>query len=138
MKGIELPVNVLVIVAISVLVLLGITALYVSGIIPAGQINQFSALSQACGELKTSAEPCSADTSTIDINWDANKDGSIGSGDRLDDYCKNWKGCTADNYELPEGASGSVEELCCKAIVCGCSGLSKPTKVISVVDDTEE
>lgn len=118
MKGIELPVNVLVIIAIAVLVMLGMIALYVAGIIPAGKINEFSAMTEACGELKTAAPPCSKDTNKITINWDVSGDGKIEADDYLYDYCVNNKGCS--DYKDPE--------LCCKAMVCGCTGLAKPAK----------
>lgn len=135
MKGIELPVNVLVIIAIAVLVMLGMIALYVAGILPAGQINEFSSMTEACGQLKGGSPPCSTSTKTIDINWDADKNGNIDSSDSLFDYCTNWKSC--DEYGYDEDDSGEIEEneitdaskeACCKAIVCGCTGLEKPRK----------
>lgn len=61
MKGIELPINVLVIVALAVIVLLGVIALF-SGVFGPGSagIAMSSAWNQACGGITSS---CSADHS---------------------------------------------------------------------------
>ena len=54
-KGIELPVNVLVIVAIAIIVLLGLVALFMGGFGGfAGNVETTNAWSSACGEVLSS------------------------------------------------------------------------------------
>jgi len=140
MKGIELPVNVLVIIAIAVLVMLGIIALYVSGMSTWNPVAQYMTENEACGELKSAAPPCGISTDNIGMNWDADKNGLINNLDTLTAYCENYKAC--DEYriddQLPSGidsldTKGSPQaiEACCKAIVCGCSGFPAPKKIAS-------
>lgn len=77
MKGIILPINVLVIVVIAVIILLGIIALYVSGWGPfGGTLSLEGVKNSACREL-VQKHNCAVATNTITIsNFDADNDGS--------------------------------------------------------------
>ena len=77
MKGIELPINILVVVAIAVIVLLGMVALYFVGFNPFGTaVNTEGVKNDACGILVRGG--CTATVSSITTNFDANKDGKVG------------------------------------------------------------
>jgi len=108
MKGVELPINVLVIVAIAVIVLLGIIALYFAGFGPAaGQVNLQTATSAACGSWRArGSTTVSADTITIS-SFDANGDGTItaaagcgGTADNLETLGVKYYGTTACSTTL--------------------------------------
>lgn len=77
MKGIELPVNVLVIIAVAVIVLLGVIALYMSGFIgstPA--LNMNVAWNQGCASVVRNCAGTAIGTD-IAVNYDVNGDGKI-------------------------------------------------------------
>jgi hypothetical protein len=76
MKGIALPINALVIVAIAVIVLLGIVALYFGGFNPfSTSISVEAAKNGACDTLVRYG--CNVGTNTITIDdFDADQDGS--------------------------------------------------------------
>ena len=97
MKGIELPINVLVIVAIAVIVLLGMVALYFAGW-PSIQrpISYEAVKSTACDELIRTG--C-GDTEAIGIaNFDVDGSGTMGdSGDTLQALCEEYYGVEADD-----------------------------------------
>ncbi len=78
MKGIELPINILVIVAIAVIVLLGMIALYFTGWGPfAGATSLEGIKNTACRQLVQTSN-CGISSWTILVsNFDANKDGNI-------------------------------------------------------------
>ena len=80
MKGVSLPINVLVIVVIAVIVLLGIVALYFGGFSPFGAaIGVEGAKNDACGRLVRMG--CSSSTGSINVtNFDADMDGNIDPG----------------------------------------------------------
>ena len=84
MKGIELPINILVIVAVAVIVLLGIVALYFAGFLgPAGTMTQQSAKSKYCALVVRHPQGCTygVGLNTVLISdFDANKDGTLSSG----------------------------------------------------------
>ncbi|PVX24651.1 MAG: hypothetical protein CW691_06975 [Candidatus Bathyarchaeum sp.] len=84
MKGIELPINILVIVAVAVIVLLGLVALYFSGVMgPMGVMEQQSAKQEYCSQIMNNPAGCRGElpTRTIVINdFDANKDGNLRGG----------------------------------------------------------
>ena len=122
MKGIELPINILVVVAVAVIVLLGVIALYFGGFLgPAGTMTQESAKESACTYVMNKVGGCmTANTSAIIFGaaggppaYDADGDGTIEStdtagADTLQALC--------DTYF---GAAGS--QATCRR-VCGCSG----------------
>src|SRR3972149_6967921 len=98
MKGVELPINVLVIVAIAVIVLLGLVALYLAGFSPFSYIAGLEAVKNAaCSQLNRGGG-CSLDPAQIWVNYDANKDGGIDANetavedntDTLDQLCTNF------------------------------------------------
>jgi len=88
MKGLELPINVLVLIAVAVIVLLGIVALYFTGFLgPSGQVTLSTVTSTACGSWQRQNYP---DASNIEIsNYDANGDNSLNPA----------SDCTGDNLE---------------------------------------
>lgn len=131
MKGMELPINILVLVAIAVIVLIGLIAMYTMGIGPfAGNIGIQSALNSGCSALQRE-DNCGVNPNTIEVCFDANKDGTTccwksddyvaatdtvaahcGTStpiDTLQDICTNYYGKSATND--------------CKAL-CGCPGYS--------------
>jgi hypothetical protein len=137
-KGIELPINILVIIAVAVIVLLGVIALYFSGFMgPAGIVTQDAAKSAACKIVMSNVAGCEqADPTAIILGelgtspFDGNKDGHacytgstdtacIGAAalpeDTLQDLCKNYFGVTTS--APPTGA----QKASCRQI-CGCTG----------------
>jgi hypothetical protein len=105
-KGVELPINILVIVAIAVIVLLGLVALYFAGFGPFGGAVSYQAAKNAgCEELVRTG--C-GDTTAIIVNFDSNGDGTVGgAGDTLQALCEGWYGV----------ASG--DQIACRQL-CGC------------------
>lgn len=116
-KGLELPINVLVVVAVAVLVLLGIIALFLGGFGGGSNVIQMrTAQSVACGELQDRG--CgTTNPSAVHIDYDTSGNGNVGSEDNLQTFCNDFRGCK--DYV-------GNETLCCKVIVCGCSGLPRP------------
>ena len=88
MKGVELPINILVIVAVAVIVLLGLIALYFSGFLgPAGTITAQTAKGKYCAMVTQNPNGCEylasggVDLSLIQVTeFDANQDGTINAG----------------------------------------------------------
>jgi hypothetical protein len=130
MKGLELPINVLVIVAIAVIVLLGIVALYLGGWTPFGSsIGVESVKNEACAELVRKG--CNIATSSINIpNFDADQDGLSGynsygiaqdiGSDTIGSCGSSATGDLDDNlYNLCECYYGRTSEVECKRL-CGC------------------
>lgn len=103
MRGVELPVNTMVVFVLAVIVLLGILALFLGVWSPLpGAITPQAALNTACLRLVTTR--CDTDLTKIIVqNFDADKDGKTGgSGDNLKNLCLNyfnrdstscWDGC---------------------------------------------
>jgi hypothetical protein len=127
MKGIELPINILVMVAIAVIVLLGMVALYYVG---SGQFGRSvtiqAAQNDACGVMVRSN--CASDSNSIEINnFDANMNGKIGD----DEEGSGWTWGTAGDVcgTNSEGGdnlaalcacyAGRTTEAQCKQL-CGC------------------
>lgn len=105
MKGVELPINILVIVAIAVIVLLGLVALYFTGFGPFSQVaGQEAIKNQACAELNP-REGCTADPATLSINYDVDGDGIM--NDFWQDFANQFYGCT---------------DAACAKRICGCPG----------------
>lgn len=108
-KGIELPINVLVIIAIAVIVLLGLVALFVfalrSGVPLEVQLEKGNACTALVNRGCSETAP-----SEVDVRVDVTGDGRVTAGeDSLQGLC--------DKYF---GAGGSDTK--CKQ-VCGCTGL---------------
>jgi hypothetical protein len=77
MKGVELPINILVVVAIAVIVLLALVALYFIGFGPfSTSISIEGVKNAACSELVRRG--CVDLTNTIGVNFDADGDGRVG------------------------------------------------------------
>jgi len=81
MKGLSLPINVLVIVVIAVIVLLGIVALYFGGFNPfSAAIGVEGVKNEKCGELVRKG--CSLSTASLKVdNFDADQDGKVGTAE---------------------------------------------------------
>ena len=106
MKGIELPINILVVVAIAVIVLLGLVALYFIGFNPfSGSVGIESVKNQGCRLLLNQNPPCS--NTAITVNWQGNPAYSFktfmaenygcGAVDAPDDTCIRQR-CTCPGY----------------------------------------
>jgi hypothetical protein len=129
MKGIELPINALIIITVAVLVLLGIVALWMSSWGGGSRgVTIEAAKSAACSELMRYYAGCTAkDPKDIPIsNFDANRNGNNGDAGTFDST-KTVCGTSAD------AANGdNLQTLCycyynaktasaCR-ITCGCGG----------------
>ena len=112
MKGIELPINILVVIAVAVIVLLGVIALYFGGFIkPAELINQEAAKSKYCALVMRDPTGCSTvDPAGIIItDFDANGDGTIDATDTLQALCETY-------YNIETGEKSDCRRT------CGCAG----------------
>ncbi len=100
MKGVELPVNVMVMLVIAVIVLFSVLALFLGIWSPVpGTITPDAARSAACLKLMTGTPDClNADLTDIHIgNFDADKNGVAGSpGDNLMTLCNNYYDTNGD------------------------------------------
>jgi len=81
MKGIELPINVLIIVAVALVVLLAIIAIYFSGFNPfSASINLAGVKNEACREY-VQERNCKGSTNDVQVKeFDADKDGTLDAG----------------------------------------------------------
>ena len=121
MKGIELPINALIIIVVAVLVLLGIVALWMSGWGGGSQgVTIEAAKASGCAALMRDAAGCtSVDPATIlydggttsksAFKFDVKSDGDT-TNDNLQVLC--------DTYY---GTSGATKASDCRKI-CGCGG----------------
>jgi hypothetical protein len=106
-KGVELPINILVIVAIAVIVLLGLVALYFVGFNPFSTTAGLEGIkNKACQDL-VQTNNCGVSTTTIQVNYDVNGDDVVGSTDTLDLLCSKYYSRTT--------------EAACKGL-CSCPG----------------
>lgn len=72
MKGIELPINILVVVAIAVIVLLGLVALYFIGFNPFSNTTALNAVkSDGCRVYLNQNPPCN-DPTGVNVTWQGN------------------------------------------------------------------
>ena len=123
MKGVELPVNVLVIIVIAVIVIIALVAMLTGAIPILGPASQSAAFNAACQVLIT-GQRCSIEdaTLTIDVAWDVNglggqPDGKINPIESVTDPTIRdtlFKMCTS-KYQATTDAA-------CKKL-CGCPGL---------------
>jgi len=134
MKGIELPVNVLVIIAVAVLVMLALVAMYMAGMLGWGPGAVQSAKTAACGQLMN--VNCNENPENFNVNYDATGDGRIVGGrlstnDNLQVLCNMNLGCklkpqppATDN--LASWVTGDPfndgQRICCKQ-QCGCANI---------------
>jgi hypothetical protein len=126
MKGIELPINVLIIIAVAVIVLIAIIAMfYPAWTGGSSTMTIEGAKSNAC-QILTESKKCSVATSTIGVvGFDANKDANhaietqldaaVSAGDTLSALCDNY-------YQINAVTAGTASqaEIRCKQL-CGCS-----------------
>jgi hypothetical protein len=105
-KGIELPINILVIVAIAVIVLLGMVALYFTGWSPfGGTVGIESIKNSACIDYARNND-CTPDPATIPVNYDVDGDGTIDvANDNLQEFAEAFYGCS-------DGDVNCVRQLC--------------------------
>ena len=110
MKGIELPVNVLVIIAVAVLVMLGLIAIYFAN--PSSVLAESSAKNKACSELQQRG--CDASTINVPFNYL--------NYTNLNNYCISKCG----DYKT----DSKNADLCCKTVVCAgaCPNLPAPQR----------
>ena len=92
MKGIELPINILVIVAIAVIVLLGMVALYFAGWSPFSQTAGIEAVKNSACVGYTRNNQCLDDPATVTITFDVGGDGDA-TNDNLQDFADMYYNC---------------------------------------------
>jgi hypothetical protein len=138
MKGIELPINALVIIIIAVLVLLGIAALWMSGWGGGSQgVTVEAAKAAACSALMRNYAGCSAifpKDITIS-NFDANMNGATGAAEATTNF-NNGALPSCNSATLPAQNGDNLQTLCycyyntktiatavadCRKL-CGCGG----------------
>jgi hypothetical protein len=120
-KGIELPINILVIIAVAVIVLLGVIALYFSGFMgPAGIVTQDAAKTSGCKLIMSKVGGCA----TVDAAYTDTLiyDGAHFGLPKFD----------ADGNGVPGEATDTFTKLCAKYFsattpatcrgICGCTG----------------
>jgi len=129
MKGLELPINALIIIVLAVIVLISIILLFTTGIkLPQNVITAQTALSNACLLLYNNFN-CAKSTNSIVLNdFDADQDGSVGtletgSGWTWGDSCNPSPPADGDNLASLCACyfqvSGSGAEANCKKL-CEC------------------
>jgi hypothetical protein len=121
LRGVELPINVIVIIILAVLVLLAILALFMGVWTPGeSSITLEAAKNNACQMLVSMR--CNQPLESISVlDFDADKDGTLnGAGDTLLALCQNW-------YH--------VDENICKNQVCMCAGGGGGATFSCSVDD---
>jgi hypothetical protein len=102
MKGVELPINVLVIIVIAVIVLLAIVAVYFAGWTPYASSAGVDAIkNDLCRRL---AYDCSKDPTTIPANLDV--------GDDADPLNDNLQGLCEVYYDIGSGDLDACRRLC--------------------------
>ena len=112
MKGIELPINILVIVAVAIIVLLGVVALfYSSWFTGTGPVTSQSAVSKACSIATRMG--CAADPATVYMTDDGTASGKIvyKTYTTLDDFC-------IGEYQAAPSTSTTTNQNCLK-LACG-------------------
>ena len=150
MRGIELPINVLVIIMLAVIVLIAVLALYFGGFVqPASSMSLESVRQQACTELiqkglcgdtiTSGGKEYSAGAAKIPIkNFDADKNGKFLSssfysvecpgcyaGDTLAALCINYFGCPGKRLGFGQADHEWIDLMvadqeCCAKKVCNC------------------
>jgi len=122
MKGISLPINVLVIVAIAIVVLLGLVAMYFTGFGPFTTAAGLEGIKNEACRVLVQEKRCKVYTYEITIsNFDANKNGNNDPGASWD-----WTAGTGDDNlaALCYNYYGIRGEASCKQL-CQCAGMGK-------------
>lgn len=117
MKGIELPINVLIFVAIGVIVLIGLIVLLGIGIGGVSPVIVESEKTIACNTLVNTYNCKSGYTSSISVDYNKIR------VNNLQELCNKYKGCGATAITGAGAATtafASAEE-CCRVNVCGCA-----------------
>ncbi|MFH1473431.1 MAG: hypothetical protein ABIE55_00920 [Candidatus Aenigmatarchaeota archaeon] len=117
MKGIELPINVLIVVIIAVIVLFGLISLNSSGWSPFSEtVSLESARTYYCKKLLLK---CDSDVNLIEMdNFDADMDGILDPGIGIGD-CSEEDGKAKDNlYMMCQCYYNSDEEQCRDVCMC--------------------
>ena len=105
MKGVELPINILVVVAIAVIVLLGLVALYFIGFNPFSVTTAVeSAKNNACRDYLHQNPVCNS-AAGVSLEYPA------GTTTTLDQFTNDYYGC-----------SNTAADESCARRVCGCPG----------------
>ena len=122
MKGVELPINVIVIVVLCLVVLLAIIALFFGVWTPGSTgITLEAAKNNACQMLISTG--CGSVSNIAVNNFDANKNGIIGeTGSTVDDTAAACKpgGGGADNLYMLCKCWYGADETSCKTRICNC------------------
>jgi hypothetical protein len=123
MKGLELPVNTLVVISIAVLVMLGLVAMFMAGTGPFTIVVEMSAKGSACNVL-TSAN-CEIPVGSVPIEF--------GDYKTLYEYCESkyishyvvmyGKDIYDAETDTFYGESADVKQYC-KSFICGCPGVN--------------
>jgi hypothetical protein len=134
-KGIELPINILVIIAVAVIVLLGVIALYFSGFMgPAGVVTQEAAKTSGCKLIMSkvggcpTVDPAYTDTLVYDgvtfglPKFDANGDGHYCYTGSTDTTCAPAGPNPIDTFTLLCAHYFSATTPATCRGICGCSG----------------
>ena len=107
MKGVELPINILVVVAIAVIVLLGLVALYFIGFNPFSVTTAIeSAKSNGCRDYLHQSPTICSNAALINVGYPA------GTPTNLADFTDAYYGCNS---------TGTHDEGCTRR-ACGCPG----------------
>jgi hypothetical protein len=129
MKGIELPINILIIIAIAVIVLIAVVAMFYTPFSNGtSSISSNTAKSDACRAML--ANNCGVWPGQIAIyGFDADKDGKLDPSTSSNGNCNNpgdattgdslWSFCTCQ-LGIPQTLAGCVE---CLKNVCGCQNI---------------
>lgn len=124
LKGLELPVNTMIVVVVCLIVLLAIVALFFGTWNPGkGTLSLEAAKNNGCQILI--AMNCNADSSSISVrDFDADRDGSLdGTGDTLKALCQNWYGISNTLIDFED----RCKSICmCQKGAGGTSGGSNP------------
>jgi hypothetical protein len=129
MKGLSLPINVLVIVVVAIIVLLGVVAIYFGGWSPFSSAISVEGVKNALCEEEV-REGCDDNTAMQTITtFDANKNGQVGTAEATTNF--NWASlpaCTAATAATAHGDNlasicycyyGRNSETLCRRL-CGC------------------
>ena len=122
-KGLELPINVLVVVALAVIVLLGIIALYMLGTGgPISSISLASAKQSGCSQLMRSSS-CGVAPSTIQVGFDVANTTAV-TPDCGKAFCPDGQVNSADTLDklLIAYYSASATDVNGQKKICGCPG----------------
>jgi hypothetical protein len=103
MKGISLPINVIVIIVLAMIVLLAVIALFF-GVWKPEQLTVEAAKNNACNMLVSTG--CDSASSIVVRDFDANQDGEVNSEDTLLALCDTWYNID-DDFE-------------CRKTICRC------------------